>query len=55
MYGEATRQMAGAFGLPFLNELSFIMFVIAACAWALAFAGLLWDLMKALRPRETGR
>jgi len=52
MYSEATRQMAGAFGLPFLNELSFIMFVIAACAWALAFAGLLWDLVKALRPRK---
>ena len=51
MYSEATRQMAGAFGLPFLNKLSLIMFVIAAFAWALAFAGLLWDLIKALMPR----
>lgn len=51
MYSEATRQMATAFDLPFLRDLAWIMFVVAACAWALAFAGLLWDLIKALMPR----
>ena len=44
--------MAAAFDLPFLRDLAWIMFLVAACAWALAFAGLLWDLVKALRPRS---
>jgi tellurite resistance protein TehA-like permease len=50
MYCEATRQMAVAFDLRFLDFLSWIMFVAAATAWALAFAGLLWELRKALAP-----
>jgi tellurite resistance protein TehA-like permease len=52
MYSEATRQMAASFDLRFLDDLAWIMFVVAACVWALAFAGLLWDLMKALRSLE---
>jgi len=52
MYSEATRQ---TFGLPFLNTLAFIMFIIAACAWALAFAGLMWDLVKAPALRDPAR
>lgn len=53
MYSEATRQIAGTLDLRFLDFLAWIMFIVAASAWALAFAGLLWDLMKALRSRET--
>lgn len=47
MYSEATRQMAVAFDLRFLDLVAGVMFVVAASAWALTFAGLLWDLRKA--------
>jgi tellurite resistance protein TehA-like permease len=53
MYSEATRQMAVAFDLPFLNFLAAAMFIAAAIAWALAFAGLLWDLRNALKSHQT--
>jgi tellurite resistance protein TehA-like permease len=48
MYSEATRQMAVAFDLRFLDVLAGVMFVVAVVAWALVFVGLLWDLRKAL-------
>ena len=54
MYSEATRQMAATFDLPFLNFLAVAMFIVAAIAWALAFAGLLWDLRNALKLPPTG-
>jgi tellurite resistance protein TehA-like permease len=53
MYSEATRQMAAAFDLRFLDFLAEVMFIVAASAWALAFAGLLWDLRKGLKLHET--
>jgi hypothetical protein len=53
MCSEATRQMAVAFDLPFLNFLAAAMFIAAAIAWALAFAGLLWDLRNALKSHQT--
>ena len=48
MYSEATRQMAAALDLPFLNALSRPMFIVAVTAWTLAFVGLVWDLGRAL-------
>lgn len=36
---RSCRCVAGAFDLRFLGFLAGIMFVFAACAWALAFAG----------------
>lgn len=48
MYCEATRQMAAAFDLGFLNVLSRPTFIVALITWAIAFAGLLWDLGKSL-------
>jgi tellurite resistance protein TehA-like permease len=52
MYTVATRQMAAALDLPFLNPLPPVMFMVALAAWALAFGGLLWELRKLLpRPR----
>ncbi len=53
MYTVATRQMAGALDLPFLEPLPPVMFAVALTAWALAFVGLVWELCKlvCLRPR----
>ena len=48
MYSEATRQMAAALDLSFLNALSRPMFIVAVTAWTLAFVGLVWDLGRAL-------
>jgi tellurite resistance protein TehA-like permease len=53
MYCEVTRQMAAEFDLRFLDFLSRIVFIAAASAWALAFAGLLWELRKTLASSET--
>ncbi|HXT82512.1 MAG TPA: tellurite resistance/C4-dicarboxylate transporter family protein [Acetobacteraceae bacterium] len=46
MYGVATKEMSAALDLPFLAPLPRVMFVVALSAWALAFAGLLWELRK---------
>jgi tellurite resistance protein TehA-like permease len=51
MYSEATRQMAAAFDLRFLDVLAGVMFAVAVIAWALVFAGLLWDLRIRLAAR----
>ena len=51
MYSVATRQMATALDLPFLDPLPWAMFVAALAAWTLAFAGLLWELCKIVTPR----
>jgi tellurite resistance protein TehA-like permease len=53
MYCDATRQMAAVLDVRFLDFLTNIMFVAAVGAWALTFAGLLWELRKAL-PRVEG-
>ncbi len=53
MYTVATRQMAAALDLPFLDPLPPVVFVFALAAWTLAFVGLLWELHKFVvsRPR----
>jgi tellurite resistance protein TehA-like permease len=53
MYTVATRQMAAALDLPFLDPLPPVVFVAALTAWTLVFIGLLWELGKLvlLRPR----
>ncbi|HMN38390.1 MAG TPA: tellurite resistance/C4-dicarboxylate transporter family protein [Hyphomicrobium sp.] len=51
MYTVATKQMAAVFGLPFLTSLPPMVFVAALAAWALACAGLAWELLhKAVGP-----
>ncbi len=50
MFSVATRQMAIALDLPFLDPLPWVMFLAALAAWALVFAGLLWELGKRLAP-----
>ncbi len=50
MFSVATRQMAIALDLPFLDPLPWVMFLAALAAWTLAFAGLLWELGKRLAP-----
>jgi len=54
MYTVATRQMAAALDLPFLNPIAPVMFAVALTAWMLAFIGLAWDLWKLAlgRPRS---
>lgn len=53
MYTVATRQMATALDLPFLDPLPPVVFAFALAAWALAFVGLLWELRKLLpNPRR---
>jgi tellurite resistance protein TehA-like permease len=51
MYTVATRDMAAALELPFLNPFLPAVFAVALLAWTLACAGLLWDLGKFLRVR----
>ena len=51
MYTVATRQMAAALELPFLNSLVPAMFMLALIAWMLACVGLLRHLSKLLRLR----
>ncbi|HEX3246376.1 MAG TPA: tellurite resistance/C4-dicarboxylate transporter family protein [Chloroflexota bacterium] len=53
MFSIATRQMAHALDLPFLEPLPWVIFLVALVAWSLAFTGLLWELRKlvALRGR----
>ena len=51
MYTVATRQMAAALDLPFLGRLPPVMFAAALLAWALAFAGLAWDLSRRFAAR----
>jgi tellurite resistance protein TehA-like permease len=51
MYTVATRQMAAALELPFLNSFLPAMFMVALIAWTLASVGLLRDLCKLLRLR----
>jgi tellurite resistance protein TehA-like permease len=46
MYTVATMHMAEALDLPFLLPLPPLMFAAALAAWALACAGLLWELRK---------
>jgi len=46
MYSVATRQMAIALDLPFLDPLPWAMFMAALVAWTLVFAGLLWEARK---------
>jgi tellurite resistance protein TehA-like permease len=46
MFSIATRQMAKALDLPFLEPLPWAMFLAALAAWTLVFAGLLWELRK---------
>jgi tellurite resistance protein TehA-like permease len=53
MYSDATRQMATAFDLPFLDFVARTVFIAAVGAWAFAFAGLFWDLRKALTSPES--
>ncbi|HUZ64372.1 MAG TPA: tellurite resistance/C4-dicarboxylate transporter family protein [Acetobacteraceae bacterium] len=48
MYTVATRQMALALDLPFLDPLPPVVFAFALAAWTLAFVGLLWELRKLL-------
>jgi tellurite resistance protein TehA-like permease len=43
MYSVATEVMATALDLPFLAFIPLVMFAAALLAWALAFAGLLWE------------
>lgn len=52
MYTVATMQMAVALDLPFLAPLSPVVFAAALVAWTLACAGLLWELLKLVRPHE---
>jgi tellurite resistance protein TehA-like permease len=52
MFSVATRHMATALDLPFLEPLPWIIFVAALAAWTLAFAGLLWELRKMLMPGD---
>jgi len=52
MFSVATRHMATALDLPFLEPLPWIMFVVALAVWTLAFAGLLWELRKILMPGD---
>lgn len=54
MYTVATTQMATALDLPFLAPLSPVFFAVALAAWALACMGLIWELCKFVRPRESG-
>jgi tellurite resistance protein TehA-like permease len=51
MYTVATREMAAALELPFLNAFVPAIFAVALLAWTLACAGLIWDLGKLLRAR----
>jgi len=51
MYTVATRQMAAALDLGFLDPLPVVVFVAALAAWTFAFAGLLWELRRILIPR----
>jgi hypothetical protein len=46
MFSIATRQMAKALDLPFLEPLPWAIFLAALAAWTLVFAGLLWELRK---------
>jgi tellurite resistance protein TehA-like permease len=46
MYSVATRHMASALGLPFLDFLPKVMFAAALAAWTVAFAGLLFGWRK---------
>jgi tellurite resistance protein TehA-like permease len=51
MYAVATREMAAALQLPFLNSLLPTMFIVALIAWTLACVGLLRELFNLLRLR----
>ena len=51
MYTVATREMAAALELPFLNSVLPAMFAVALLAWTLACAGLICDLGKLVRLR----
>jgi len=46
MFSVATRQMAKALDLPFLDPLPWVMFVAALAAWTLAFTGLVGELRR---------
>ena len=48
MYATATHQMAQAMSLPFLDFLPPVFLYAALAAWALAFAGLLFDMARRL-------
>lgn len=48
MYTVATKQMAMALDLPFLNPLPPIVFAAALVAWMLAVVGLAWELSRKL-------
>lgn len=53
MYAVATRQMAAALELPFLDALPAAAFVAALIAWTLVCAGLLWEFRKLLWSRRS--
>jgi tellurite resistance protein TehA-like permease len=48
MYAVATKQMASALELPFLAPLPPVVFAVALAAWTLAFAALIWQIMRKL-------
>ena len=52
MYTVATREMAAALDLPFLDPLPPVVFACALAAWTLAFIGLVWELRKTLSARR---
>ena len=51
MFSVATHQMAQALELPFLAPVPWIFFLVAAAAWALAFAGMLRALLRSATHR----
>jgi tellurite resistance protein TehA-like permease len=51
MYTVATKEMAAALDLPFLESLPPVVFTAAMAAWSLACVGLVWELLcKIFRP-----
>ncbi len=53
MYTASTFQMSTVMHLPFLNGIPRIFFPVALTAWCLAFAGLFWQLLRRLGPRDS--
>jgi tellurite resistance protein TehA-like permease len=52
MYTVATMRMATVFGFPFLVPLLPVVFAATLATWALACAGLIWELRNLVRPRK---
>ena len=49
MYSACTLRLHEAMALPFLDRIPPVFLVIALCAWALAFTGLVLDLLARVR------